>query len=1707
MDKKDGNAPTSLAGKLKYAIFRTFSLTLDHNIINTPIYLLMILLELYQQLPFFYNIALRVADKVPTAMSRYSGFVDTLFTITLNSSLLGTSFTGVLAFSFAFFALLCSIVGLTIYSCGSQGKFQQLIKASQKCSIMLKPFSFLLKSMCTYVTLPAFILMFTSYDCITVNGTAVFRSDGTTKCWEGLHICMVVLNSLNLAFFFIILTVVETMLSENNPRSTLPWASCGTNNIMALKHAAKATLVAFVILDPEASFYHYLFISLLIMYGFTVYWIFLAPSYLNRWVGFFTLYEHAALFFLVMWSYIIRFADNVIDYQEVILITCLFVTMAAIMLFAQDCYDQRVLSQQSSDAKEVSVKEYYFYELFYYLDLYSSGDANIIIKLNGVYMNHQRLCNNPNCACSSNGINAYLESVNKKGHNEYEGRDVAKLQGSEEVERQKSRRWEGMSSLFQVVGSKTNIYDGIEDGGAVSPRDKSVREDEVLVPTNYQLLLNMCASIIDHEVQSDNSCVPMRMISAYYAKEYIGNMFRAVYDLFYIEEKLKPSFHEAFLIYKAKKDIDEEIAIFSQKKAGDNVVDVESLILFEEHYKRFRNYAETGSNYANRFWELLKNKDLDVNGLYDIGSKVGEIYTEMHKSYDVAIDIFPQNHKLVKEFGSYEKYVMNNDALANEYETEAKRIIQEQAEHTNEIENNEIQIIKSTSVHHTAICLASGNPGSMGEILSVNDEVQYSLGLRAKEIIGKNCSVLTPSYIAPKHNAMVESFIRSGTTNFLGALRVVAGCNNKGFLVPLDLIIKILPSIDRGICFVSIFKKFENYGVYFQNAHLQCYPTDFAMIVTNLEGVLLGITETCMTRLGIPVSIFKSGTGDETVTIQSLIKDLNEADAIEEMKGDGRKVEIDTKPFLYSINRENLPANESKYLESNAGKFNVLAKMSVETYTQGIKVQIFRMIIIGDTPLPPAMDSKELPGANTANKHTPSTDTRRESKLGTGRKQTNEEDSDTKRDMMVERNYTELKQNINNKSSGLRVTTMNLWVHILIIVILALASTQFGLLVTEKEQFDFYTDIIATANKRMLHAGLIHSQVMTNVNMTNSTTSTELVLGVNLYEYLREYGFRSIGLLNSAESKINAAQFDYTTALYNIEKKSTIDMYTLGLYSQLTDIVHTLNTAITQYTSKAADFMSYTFAALRTLVASAGATDSISTEYFFIITNGLGSLATATQGAVNEYTSVMKDRIGKYIPYYIGVAIVIGLAVIICFGVIVPKLVGVQNEKIHILLLYTQMSRNEVNAQIEKCVQYQQISGYLEAVEESVKDELGSSEIRSEAEKGENRSIAGGVSKEKILGMESKEEEEVKAKDFEEAPKIIKKMVEDEGSKGENENNDDDDEDEEENEGKEIDENDKTIHETLDTTKLHSKLTTNKFWLFITSFLVSMLFCSYPLVSTVYSWYKAKETREMLDMTNGVAQLMKAPLYLLLYSLVSVTNNSTITINGEDSIDYYLTAFMSAYSFAQTLTSSKGSYMSNVKTLYSALDSSAFCAQLMTLNGVIRSEYTGYDYVYQKTVTEAICNQFESGLLSRGLTQATYLVYQTANKLQTERKAGRTPNTRDAVRTLYMMMMFVAPTIEGMLIDLGDDIQTDLSALMIFVISFYVAFLLGAIITHFLFWTCFFKEMKEEIIKSRGMLKLMPLELIKKLKNRKSTGSDAASLQSLRFFKQIQKKS
>ena len=105
------------------------------------------------------------------------------------------------------------------------------------------------------------------------------------------------------------------------------------------------------------------------------------------------------------------------------------------------------------------------------------------------------------------------------------------------------------------------------------------------------------------------------------------------------------------------------------------------------------------------------------------------------------------------------------------------------------------------------------------------------------------------------------------STWMVGSRKTVTAADKNGFLVPIDIIIQVYPSICDGMRFVAIFSKKADFSEYFHDKGYPCNSLDYALIICKLDGDILGINENCMTRLGIPITIFKRKGTEESITL------------------------------------------------------------------------------------------------------------------------------------------------------------------------------------------------------------------------------------------------------------------------------------------------------------------------------------------------------------------------------------------------------------------------------------------------------------------------------------------------------------------------------------------------------------------------------------------------------------------------------------------------------------------------------------------------------------------------------------------------------------------------------------------------------------------------------------------------------------------------
>jgi len=86
-----------------------------------------------------------------------------------------------------------------------------------------------------------------------------------------------------------------------------------------------------------------------------------------------------------------------------------------------------------------------------------------------------------------------------------------------------------------------------------------------------------------------------------------------------------------------------------------------------------------------------------------------------------------------------------------------------------------------------------------GTIESFNRAAEQIFGYKAREIIGKNVSVLMPSPHREQHDAYIGNYLRTGHANIIGIGRETVGRRKDGAIFPMDLSVSEVRLADRRI--------------------------------------------------------------------------------------------------------------------------------------------------------------------------------------------------------------------------------------------------------------------------------------------------------------------------------------------------------------------------------------------------------------------------------------------------------------------------------------------------------------------------------------------------------------------------------------------------------------------------------------------------------------------------------------------------------------------------------------------------------------------------------------------------------------------------------------------------------------------------------------------------------------------------------------------
>ncbi|CAD8089671.1 unnamed protein product [Paramecium primaurelia] len=689
-------------------------------------------------------------------------------------------------------------------------------KPSTFLTYCLKIFSLYGLLLNTILTIPIFNSFIATIFC---NSDAPF-SDGL-ECYAGLHFLHISLAIIGLILFLINVLYFGLLYAELNPSSPIPFAS-PQSKTQLVRQLIKIILPLYVTLDFNGEIAE-VYISLLAaFYLLLLVQRYRSPPYYNKSVYGFIVVQEVLLFWASLVGVITAFLDlGAVDdiglFYMILGMPLISLVYFQLLTFRQ----QQLLKTPIKSFKKETDIEIYINHLMDLIENREILQSRIILE--GVLKLHLKNCGKPseNCVCQQ------LVADNLK----------------DEETPQKLKRW-------------------------------------------YQLIKSIISDALDRYPK----CPRLHLLNSYIHHEKLKNKFKALFELMITEEN-KPNLQEEFSIYRYKNLIEEEMIENDMRTSENKGVDVNIIVVFQNKFVNFLSSIEKSVTLHMEFWRELLEENPDIQKLQSLGSKITNT-VESTSDFYKKLQEMNQNHiKCLQVYGNFLKDIVNDDV-------EGQRIL-EKAEY----------IQKSTAVNklgldqerqkygenaNTCIITCSGNYNNIGVVTNVNNEITRILGFSKSDIIGQNVNRIMPKVYADQHDQFMKNYLETSDSKVIGQERILLAQNKNNYLVPCTLMIKVLPNLDEGIQIVGFLKDIEPGSSYLRSEQEIDQEWHFIIINVNSQAIL-GITQSCYTRYGIPASlVYGNSTNTNEFTIDAIAPELVDIKNQDDLKSQGLVTTIDT---------------------------------------------------------------------------------------------------------------------------------------------------------------------------------------------------------------------------------------------------------------------------------------------------------------------------------------------------------------------------------------------------------------------------------------------------------------------------------------------------------------------------------------------------------------------------------------------------------------------------------------------------------------------------------------------------------------------------------------------------------------------------------------------------------------------------------------------
>ena len=188
-------------------------------------------------------------------------------------------------------------------------------------------------------------------------------------------------------------------------------------------------------------------------------------------------------------------------------------------------------------------------------------------------------------------------------------------------------------------------------------------------------------------------------------------------------------------------------------------------------------------------------------------------------------------------------------------------------------------------------------------------------------------------------------FFDKAESSVLNLVRELFAKDKEGYLVPIYLFSKVLPSLTNGLKLIGVIRKID-YLTFEPECPLEFSKMPQEYFLCDQENNIQNFSYGMTTSFGLFPKMFQSTNGnslfDQEVQIEYLSNDI--VDKEEDLKTTGSLITIDTARLFEKVDREILSNEEFKYFEEKSGSQRVFCQMVELNFSNLAFIKIFRII-------------------------------------------------------------------------------------------------------------------------------------------------------------------------------------------------------------------------------------------------------------------------------------------------------------------------------------------------------------------------------------------------------------------------------------------------------------------------------------------------------------------------------------------------------------------------------------------------------------------------------------------------------------------------------------------------------------------------------------------------------------------------------------------